>query len=919
MPGRSLELTGATGPTSKVGSLKGHKALPRRNHVAAVPGYMRPFEQQNDICHTSDQITYTSAERIKSWISEPSQIQVIPVADRPLTPPINFRDDFQSWIDDAALRKRESTLVGGEKPEKTPVVHQSPPTPEESPPKKIDRAQAIASFSSSRDLIESRTDSFKTAQENQSSDDESSPISSSSLHPSRQRWLRTTGFPKHKDVGLGLGLESEDEDATPREVTPRRSPKPQDFDTFDGVWGPNMHKSKTGEVLEDPLKPTTYEGMHKRPRLASERVLDSPTLGTELEAPAKRSLSLRERVERTRKPSTGASVEKVAQKVDWPQKDDIFAIDTEFQEMNSKRLSETSTNSTVVEAMVVNSPPRRRQTLRRTSKMPDLNTPPQHPNRNPSVSTGTPLRRRLRRSESPDPELRKSFNSASPDGTLAGIGKSGRDSGLAIPDHRSSLQSSISDSKGLSRTFSFTSPQHSSRPTTAPEESVGYFDIPRPRDRRTMSVVVHAPTPLKPEPRVLKEPTTVAAETSPPSVPTSTTEQLSKSTSVTSTGANAFYAPASPNAEPGATFHLSDTQNGPTSNTDRSEWSAMRPRSTLVTPFSLRSAHSSTPGTLEVNEATAISIYPHTNKSILVIQQTAGQGGSPPKERSRIITGNANISLPGPVMPIGHHESPLEPARDVLDSPLQNPREPPQPPDFKIIPPTPANGSGSLEKGRSPPKTTQKMKRFSAPVSTIKRALSARRPRPASLAAPFSRTFSLRGTAGNPSGRPQIDESQARLHPFWRPRSYDDATDSESEFGNTGFLRGSRVQSHSSSRDGPPRRTMSLTRKLTNTIRLPHPARKQRPSSMMLPSDLDNYDFRRSGGLGHESSKGEHVPGQGYPVHFVGLRSLANKLERRREAKEEGRREERRQWLRGKIGPVKRGSMGAATVQEVSG
>ena len=898
MPGRSLEESTADDvPTFSLGSLKGHKAFPRRNRVAAGPDYTRSFEQEKKIRHRSDQIIYTSAERIKSWIPGPSSTHFIPVPDRALTPPINFRDDFQSWIDDAALRRRGFGLVDGDQnPRTTSLVEQSLPTPEESPPKKIDRAQAIASFSSSRDLIESRTDSFKTALENQPSDDDNNLVETSSLHPLQHGLLQTTGLSKHKDVGLGLGLESEDEDPTPREVTPRRSPKPRDFDTFDGVWGEKMNERKTTEVLEDPLKPTTYMEKHKRPRLASERVTDSPTLGMELDTPAKKSFSLRERVERTRNNSNGPSSEKVAQRFDRAPKDDVSDSDTEVRDMVSKRLSEVSTNSTVMGAVVFDSPPQRRQTLRRTSKMPDLHTPSKHPNRN-SNSSGAPLRRRLRRSGSPDPELRKSFTSA---------------------DRRSSLHSSNSGSKRLSRTFSVTPPQQSSRPTTAPEESVGYFDIPRPRDRRTMSVVVHAPTPLKLEPRVLRESATMTAETSPPSVPTSTTEQLSKSSSVTSTGMNALHAPATSNAERGATLHLLDTQNGPNSSTDQpgtSEWSAMRPRSTLVTPFSLRSAHSSTPGTLEVNEATAISIYPHTNKSILVIQQMPGRGESSPKECSKVIARNASISLPGAVIPTSRRESPPEPARDILDSPLQNPREPPQPPDLKIIPPTPANASGSFEKGRFPPKSMMKMKRFSAPVSTIKRALSARRPRPASLAAPFSRTFSLRGTAGNPSRRPQTDESQARLHPFWRPRSSYDATDSESEFGNTGFLHGSRVQSHSSSRDGPPRRTMSLTRRLTNTMRLPHPAKKQRPSSMMLPSDFNNYEFRRSGDLEHEVSKAENVPGQGYPVQFVGLRGLANKLERRRVAKEEGKREERRQWLRGKIGPVRRGSMGAAVVQ----
>jgi len=925
MPGRSLEPTMDTVPTLKFGSLKGHKNLPRRNHVAAESNHTRSSEQQQRIRRRSDQITYTSADRIKSWIPDPSSIRVIPVVGAPLTPPINFRDDFQSWIDDAALRKREFPKTDYRHSiDATPLIQQSPPTPEASPSKKIYRAQAVASFSSSRIAIESRTESFKTAQENQSSEDEGGFLDSPSLHPSRQKWLRTLGPSKRKDVGLGLGLESEDEEPTPQQSTPRNLPESQDFVTFDGAWGEVEDGVKTSDVLEDPMKPTSITNVRRRSRIVSEPVLDSPTLGKGTDASLKKFLSLRERVERTRHDNRDPSLEKFADQINWPLKDDVIGIDSELRDMNNKRLSQASTTSTVVEAMVFDSPPRRRQTLRRTSKMPDLNTPPQQSNRKSSMPNDTSLQRRLRRSGSPDQELRKSFASASPDSVVPSAVNSRQDTAPVIPDRRSSLQSSASGSKRLSRTFSLTSRQQSSRPTTAPEESVGYFDIPRPRDRRTMSVVIHAPTPLKPESNVLKEdPTSVIAEATPPSMPTSSTEAPSKSTSVTSAGLDAFYAPATPNPQqPSATLHLTDAQNAQNSNTDQpgmGEWTAMRPRSTLVTPFSLRSAHSSTPGTLEVNEATAISIYPHTNKSILVIQQMAGGSNSSPKERSAIIAGNANIALPGPMAPVIHHESPPEPPRDILNSPLQNPRDPPQPPDFKIIPPTPANGSGSLEKRRSPPRTPIKSKRFSAPVSTLKRAFSARRPQSESFVTPFSRTFSLRGTAGAPGRRTQPDdEPQSKLHPFWRPRDYDNGSDSDSEFGNTGFLNGSRVQSQSS-RDVPPRRTMSLTRRLTNSIRLPHAARRQRPSSMFLPSDQNQYEFRRPSVFEYEESKGEAVPSQGYQVQFVGFRGLADILERRREAKAEGRREQRRQRLRDKIGAVKNGSDRSDEVQEVGG
>lgn len=905
MLGRPLEPSVDAPPTLNFGSLKRHKTLPRRSHVATESTPPRLTGQDCGIRHRSDQITYSSADRIKSWIPD---VHIVPVIGKPLTPPINFRDDFQSWIDDAALRKREFVTKKEEVDSSgpTPLVNQSPPTPENTPPKKIHRAQAIASISRS-DIQESRTESFKTAKEDQSSDDEGSREDSPSLHPSRQKWLRNAGLAKHKNVGLGLGLESEDEEPTLSETTPKGSLKGRDFVAFDGAWDAGMGDSKDVEVKEDPLKPVSHNTDYKRAHVVSEPTLDSPTLGTEPVSSLNKSLSLRHRVEKTRPNPRKASLERFAEQIKWPLKDEDQDRDSEIREMNNNRLSQASTTSTIVEAMVINSPPRRRQTLRRTSRMPDLNTPPQQSNRNSLVSNDFSLRRRLRRSESPDQELRKSF-AESPDSILPSVARSQQDNGPAIPNRRSSLQSSASGSKGLSRTFSLASKQQSSRPTTAPEESIGYFDIPRPRDRRTMSIVIHTATPVKTEDKAkeVQQPISAKADSSPPSAPTST-EEPSTSTSITSTGLDAFYTPATPNAHQQPTLQLADAQELQILNADRpgtGEWSAMRPRSTMVTPFSLRSAHSSTPGTLEVNEATAISIYPHTNKSILVIQQMAGGSSSSPPERSAIIAGNANIALPASVTPVIQHDSP---PRGELNSPLQNPRDPPQPPDFKIIPPTPANAPPSdPDIRRSPPRSPTRPNRLNAPMSTLKRAISARRPRSESFVAPFTRNFSLRGTAGTSNHRrtQTADEADTRLHPFWRPRGYEDGdSDSDSEFGNTGVLHESRMQAQPPSNwDGPPRRTMSLTRRFTDSMRLHHPARRPRPASM---GHDQLSDFRRSdGGEEHNQMTGTKAPRQGYNVQSARFRQFAEKLERRREAKEEGKREARRKVLRGKIGVV---------------
>ena len=862
MPGKDLGVDMDILPPLNLGSLKGHKILPRRRIFSNDADYGHPIRQERKT-HKSEQINYSSAERIKSWLPEASPIQVIPVVGKPLTPPINFRDNFQSWINEVASRGRDSNRTGiCDSPGTTPLVQQSPPTPQTTPPK-THCIRTVASYSSVYSTSDTRTASFKTAHEIQSSDD-CDPLDSPSNRPAREKWLRSTGLSKHKDVGLGLGLESEDEGPAPRKTTPKHAAKHREFGNFDGTWEASDEDRQDGGSQEDHSSATSvpYDRRPlRRSRMAEPPTLDSPTLGQEAESSLKKSLSLRQRVEKGRHSIPTASTERFAEQIHWPLKQDYFNIDAELRDMNKKRLSQASTTSTVVEAMVIQSPPRRRQTLRHTVKMEDMNssTPPPLSNRDSLNSNEhSSLRRHLRRSSSPDQALRKSYASAdTPESVGSNPSKTRQNlvPSIAFPDRQSSLQSYASDSKHVSRTFSLVSRQQS----TAPEESVGYFDVPPRRDRRTMSVVIHGPTSSKPEGKPDKgiEPPALATLSS-PSVPTSS--EVSRTTSVTSAGTGTHYGPHTPADHPYATLHLSDPPEEHNLIVDRNmgEWSAIRPRSTIVTPFSLRSAQSSTPGTLEVNEATAISIYPHTNKSILVIQQMTRGSNSSPREQSAIIAGNANIELPGSITPIIHRHSP---PKDLLNSPLQNPRDAPQPPDLRVIAPTPANGRPSSEATLPMPSNPVRTNRFSAPITSIKRAISARR-LSESFVSPFARTFSLRGTPRRRRTISDDPDSGSKLHPFWRPRGFwDDVNDSDSdeEFGNTGFLTGSRRPSQSV-KETTPRRTASLRRRLRGSLRLPHSPQKLRRLSVSSEINQDLYEFvNANNGRNHEESKRDGV------------------------------------------------------------
>lgn len=333
------------------------------------------------------------------------------------------------------------------------------------------------------------------------------------------------------------------------------------------------------------------------------------------------------------------------------------------------------------------------------------------------------------------------------------------------------------------------------------------------------------------------------------------------------------------------------------------DWSGMRPASTQVTPFSLRSAHSSTPGTLEVNEATAISIYPHTNKSILVVQQLPRRD-SEPIEHSAIVASNASFALPGPHVPaLMHHAK----TRNLLESPLKNPREPPQPPHFKVIPPTPTpNFSRTLDRDRERhPAPSSSNHRFSRPLTTIKRALSARHYSDA-IPSPLTRGLSRR-RATNPAPAPARRASYAaspsrstKLHPFWRPRGFWDdiaSSDSDSEFGNDGPLVGVPTAARtvtSISAQPPPRRAHSLTERLSTSLRFS----RRRPVSMVQRRGDEGYEEVNRSYEFIQRPERESVPRLGYPVQFVGLKGWAQRMEERQERRREGKRERLREKLK---------------------
>ncbi|KAI4709777.1 hypothetical protein J4E89_005794 [Alternaria sp. Ai002NY15] len=232
------------------------------------------------------------------------------------------------------------------------------------------------------------------------------------------------------------------------------------------------------------------------------------------------------------------------------------------------------------------------------------------------------------------------------------------------------------------------------------------------------------------------------------------------------------------------------------------------------TPFSQFS------DTVEVTEATAVSIYPHNNHSLLVVQQSRGNSLLP---EQRQITGNTYLTpqddrevrstpsppfveapeapqqareevdepYPQPTLTFEPSTPPTQfdlPQPDGVESPLTNPRDPPEPPIIKFIPPTPME---ELENQLVPPPPGPPERSDSHPQRRLSVLQRARRYSDNLITPLFGRASNnrTRYTSDpfkqhihrNPSV-PSVNEEDGTLHPFWRPRGFwDGFEDGDSE------------------------------------------------------------------------------------------------------------------------------------------
>ena len=829
----------------------------------------------------------------------------------------------------------------------TPPNQKSPPTPDFTPPRAM-RPLALRPPPSDR-YPSSRTDSFKTARENPYSSDEDDLSTVRPVLPlARQSNDTVIHIPerntKRKEVGLGLGLES-DNDGT---MTPKGTASQQEFVVFDGEWGSTEEASEVEREWDDNLmRNVTVRKRRGRNQPmftdGAADVLEDHIVSPKNATRAVRSLPLQERITRHRFERDAAdqmSTEKFAERIAWPSAVPYPESPTTPDVRRFSAMSGRSANSTVVEAMVIDAAPFRRKTLRHTKRYIglrdfsfDQSTRGSAPN---SVVSGDLHRLVHKTSRIPDkrhPSLASNATSSTTSSKRSRreILNGGGIPVVVIPDRRSSTESSkppslrSTSSRRTKRSMSLGSAPLSN---SSKYNDPGYFDaLPR---KRIQSELAGSGLSV----RTIDYPPTIPARRSSLSAPTS--RNTSRAGSLTAESLKAHnmiqenrekkpvvHNPATEPKDEAPSGHLSVDANG-------DPLFGTRP-STQVTPFSQASYE--TAGTsAEVSEAMAVTLFPHQNKSVLVVQQEKASDSSPEPLKSidtsppkMKINGKATID---PVTP----PQPSHPM-DKVDSPLRNPRAPPEPPAgppaIKFIPPTPAGLTPSQEEDRQLGFYDEPSEKPKRTMSLMRRAFSTRRnSEPAQKLGFLQRTFSLRDRRpGSSNGSTQTSKANAdlatlypsvadqpadgsRLHPFWRPTHFwDDLEDYDSDADDEPHYP------PIDNRPGPPKRSLSGKLKRTFAI-LPiqyddHEVHfndrrvmrrtedgmrvvKQRSNSSLKP-EADRLRFGAPGpndfGYGFKDGNGGRmhtIPGLGVRVEYVGWSGMKRRLsERRREQRSE--------------------------------
>lgn len=728
----------------------------------------------------------------------------------------------------------------------TPPNQRSPPTPEVTPPRADGRLKALSSRpslshrvpSKSTTRTESRSESFRTALESPEPSDEEDSRSTLRPAPPSARTSQTTVLQLNGDekkrqsqVAIGLGVEP-DPLETQDNLTPRTR---NEFDSFDGDW---RSGSEVQQEWDDNLsRLVTVRRRRTKTRVNEQKhqpAVDrsvSPTNATN----TARALPLQGRI------LTYDSREANRRSFTAPEAA-AFEVPTNSDARRLSGMSSKSAASTIVEAILVETPPRRQKTLRHVKRVDALRdsiwqpSPSPHSSA-PSLPETSSRRRQVGR---PQEAIRDSYASTSTANSISShkarreVRKSGGIPVVVIPDRQSSNRSSSQERSLQSASSQVSKRSHSVASVPPPQvpsdhDVTSYFDRPPRRGRRVSEPDGSAPG----DQRTIDIPPPVPRRTSSMSASTGrsgsrdasrhgsragslTAESLKAhddstlSESTVQASRHAAAAPADIPTEPAMPVVRvnsvpSDDQSRTREETGETEDER---RKTMDTP--LGSPHLSTKATpfsqisvetaAEISQALAVSIVPHQNRSVLMVDHRPSDS-SDGDHRSQGTSRQHLPTITTTDLGENYEVEPATPERENplplshVDSPLRNPRAPPEPPVLAFIPATPSGLTPADERprllGNFYEETQQPAEEPARPLAMLRRALTGRRnsygpsasrdARPNFLTRKLSLGRNLRKDAAAHSDAEQgcdefsdeDDEDEprdaSRLYPDWQP------------------------------------------------------------------------------------------------------------------------------------------------------
>ncbi|KIW84643.1 hypothetical protein Z517_00031 [Fonsecaea pedrosoi CBS 271.37] len=864
------------------------RSLPFRNGSRAGSTNLRTLYRisaQDVADHQPEEHSYHSVSTVLP--TSPNLPPTPPGANNETSP--SAAEEATSSSDAAVFR---SSLV-------TPINQNSPPTPDNTPPRErygalprrplLDPQPSIAS---------THAESFKTANEDFTSEGESDrytprpdngfrwPLSSIDRFGAASHRLRHSSFPRSPLAEL-YGVHPA-VSQSPEPLVDHSHVNPSKTHGMPEAYPQNQTSGSSGDALFD----SEEIRIHLDPPQLS---LAEETESTHLvrhstgQSDLKRGKSLRERLLEAQSQDPSASTEKFANIIGWNNSVPIDdeAGDRQVEVDDNRRFSGISTTSTV-EAYVFeqNSLPRRKTTLRHVSKHQSLrsvSSPLPASNRNSMNSASDSPHRLVHKKARLSNQNRWSFGSeVSRSYSLASsavLPKTEVIRVAVIPERSSSLSSSAHTSQRQSLSNS-SGPSQFRKTSDNPPSSWQHkraFSESSDRGREKHQVPL-----IPPRSSSLSAPT--SRSTSRANSITSehlhvrrqqaekdlrkTLDRMESERLVNSlrdwevidgnqrldrsSGTSKPQSSTLPSNLKGVSAGEGEAISNPLGLVipGTKEWAALRPPSIFDTPFSQPSFQSGSP---EINEARAINYFPHNNYSVQLIEPF-------PVAESKAVQEVQKQKLP----------------EIEVESPLRNPRQPPEPPQFKLIPPTPADEEVKKQLGEDR-------------IDTVQRPGGSRR-RSESLMSSISRNLSLK----NARNRKADQDLDGNLHPFWRPRAFwDDVDNARPE---------SQPQERSLDREIvnnslglPQERTVIMGP--VSLIRRISQRRKQKRGIVKQSSHSSLARLQASRKLHKLSGSALRLQ-----ISLVGIKNIQERLLNAKQRKEDEKRERRRADLRRSIG-----------------